>query len=272
MIPLGSGVQIVADIPPKTGAVIDIGSRVQAEKPLEEAIEILTRRTEEILDIMNKMNDVKNDVKSRKLRPVSGVSRFNVSDLLDSQAEILARAQQIQSIVASEHIKRKQMQNASPDTELQLNSYVLRERPEGILNKDSRPDKLSSHYRAPYRVISYNGSRIDIQNVSTKQIKTVHISELVPFKYNPDLINPHTVALQADQEFDVEKILDIKGSRNTKTRRYNRKDLFVKVLWKGYPDDDASWEPYKELTGFIKFYDFCRANQYMYLINNRLFS
>ena len=25
---------------------------------------------------MNKMNDVKNDVKSRKLRPVSGVSRF----------------------------------------------------------------------------------------------------------------------------------------------------------------------------------------------------
>ena len=55
MIPLGSGVQIVADIPPKTGAVIDIGSRVQAEKPLEEAIEILTRRTEEILDIMNKM-------------------------------------------------------------------------------------------------------------------------------------------------------------------------------------------------------------------------
>ena len=55
MIPLGSGVQIVADIPPKTGAVIDIGSRVQAEKPLEEAIEILTKRTEEILDIMNKM-------------------------------------------------------------------------------------------------------------------------------------------------------------------------------------------------------------------------
>ena len=44
MIPLGSGVQIVADIPPKTGAVIDIGSRVQAEKPLEEAIEILTKK------------------------------------------------------------------------------------------------------------------------------------------------------------------------------------------------------------------------------------
>ena len=164
------------------------------------------------------------------------------------------------------------MQNASPDTELKLNSYVLWERPEGILNKDSRPDKLSSHYRGPYRVISNNGSRIDIQNVSNKQIKTVHISELVPFKYNPDLINPHTVALHADQEFDVEKILDIKGSRNTKTRRYNRKDLFVKVLWKGYPEDEATWEPYKELKGNNKFYDFCIANKYNYLIDPRLFS
>ena len=55
MIPLGSGVQIVADIPPKTGAVIDIGSRVQAEKSLDEAIDILTKRTEEILELMNKL-------------------------------------------------------------------------------------------------------------------------------------------------------------------------------------------------------------------------
>ena len=55
MIPLGAGVQIVADIPPEAGAVIDIGSRVQAEKPRGEAIEILQKRTDEVLGIMNKM-------------------------------------------------------------------------------------------------------------------------------------------------------------------------------------------------------------------------
>ena len=55
MIPLGAGVQIVADIPPEAGAVIDIGSRVQAEKPRSEAITILQKRTEEVLGIMNKM-------------------------------------------------------------------------------------------------------------------------------------------------------------------------------------------------------------------------
>ena len=32
MIPLGSGVQIIADIPSESGAVVDIGSRVQAER------------------------------------------------------------------------------------------------------------------------------------------------------------------------------------------------------------------------------------------------
>ncbi len=55
MIPLGAGVQIVADIPAETGAVIDIGSRVQAEKPRTEAIKILQKRTDEILVIMDKM-------------------------------------------------------------------------------------------------------------------------------------------------------------------------------------------------------------------------
>jgi prefoldin alpha subunit len=55
MIPLGAGVQIVADIPPDAGAVIDIGSRVQAEKPRSEAIDILQKRTDEVLAIMNKM-------------------------------------------------------------------------------------------------------------------------------------------------------------------------------------------------------------------------
>ena len=55
MIPLGAGVQIVANIPAETGAVIDIGSRVQAEKPRTEAIKILQKRTDEILIIMEKM-------------------------------------------------------------------------------------------------------------------------------------------------------------------------------------------------------------------------
>ena len=55
MIPLGSGVQIIADIPPEGGAVVDIGSRVQAERSRGEAAEILTKRSEELITIIERM-------------------------------------------------------------------------------------------------------------------------------------------------------------------------------------------------------------------------
>ena len=55
MIPLGSGVQIVADIPSDGGAVVDIGSRVQAERTRGEAAEILTKRSEELITIIERM-------------------------------------------------------------------------------------------------------------------------------------------------------------------------------------------------------------------------
>jgi prefoldin alpha subunit len=52
MVPLGAGVQIVADIPAEAGAVVDIGSRVQAEKTRPEAIEILRKRNDELNGII----------------------------------------------------------------------------------------------------------------------------------------------------------------------------------------------------------------------------
>ena len=53
MVPLGAGVQLVAAIPSDAGAVIDIGSRVQAEKTRGEATEILRKRNEELTSIMD---------------------------------------------------------------------------------------------------------------------------------------------------------------------------------------------------------------------------
>ena len=55
MIPLGSGVQIVADIPPEGGAVVDIGSRVQTERTRGEAAEVLTKRSEELITLIERM-------------------------------------------------------------------------------------------------------------------------------------------------------------------------------------------------------------------------
>ena len=56
MIPLGAGGQVVADIQPDAGAVVDIGSRIQAEKTREEAIQILSKRNEDLLGILQSIN------------------------------------------------------------------------------------------------------------------------------------------------------------------------------------------------------------------------
>jgi len=64
MIPLGSGVQIVTDIPADAGAVIDIGSRVQAERTRDEAAEILGKRSEEIVAIIERMKSEFDDLEN----------------------------------------------------------------------------------------------------------------------------------------------------------------------------------------------------------------
>ncbi|MDP6661496.1 MAG: prefoldin subunit alpha [Candidatus Thalassarchaeaceae archaeon] len=62
MIPLGSGVQIIADIPSGGGAVVDIGSRVQAERTREEAADILSKRSEELAAIIERMKAELNEL------------------------------------------------------------------------------------------------------------------------------------------------------------------------------------------------------------------
>jgi prefoldin alpha subunit len=55
MVPLGAGVQIIADIPSDYGAVVDIGSGIQAERTRAEAAEILSSRNNELTHLTERM-------------------------------------------------------------------------------------------------------------------------------------------------------------------------------------------------------------------------
>ena len=74
MVPLGAGVQIVADIPADAGAVVDIGSRVQAEKTRPEALEILRKRNDELTAIIESVRKEQDELDSHV---VALASRFN---------------------------------------------------------------------------------------------------------------------------------------------------------------------------------------------------
>ncbi len=55
MIPLGGGVQIIADVSAEAGAVVDIGSGIQAERTRVEALELLNSRNQELMQLMDQM-------------------------------------------------------------------------------------------------------------------------------------------------------------------------------------------------------------------------
>jgi prefoldin alpha subunit len=74
MVPLGAGVQIIANIPAEAGAVVDIGSRVQAEKTRPEAIEILRKRNEELNGIII---SVKKEHEELENHVIALANRFN---------------------------------------------------------------------------------------------------------------------------------------------------------------------------------------------------
>ncbi|MBI87584.1 MAG: prefoldin subunit alpha [Euryarchaeota archaeon] len=74
MVPLGAGVQLVADIPPNAGAVVDVGSRVQAEKTRSEVTEILSKRNQELRAIMD---SIKKDYDELETHVMELATKFN---------------------------------------------------------------------------------------------------------------------------------------------------------------------------------------------------
>ena len=61
MIPLGSGTQLLVDQPNNPGVVVDIGSGIQAEKKVSEAIEILKKRIADIEELISTLQSEFND-------------------------------------------------------------------------------------------------------------------------------------------------------------------------------------------------------------------
>ena len=189
-----------------------------------------------------------------------------VTKLLNVQAEVVARALTIQEIVTQKHVA-KQLHELRPVAGFNQNDYVLWEYPESGLRKDSRPDRLTPHYRGPYRVIESVDSKVSIQNLITEEQHEVIVSQLKPFRFDPNIVNPVQVAHHAQQEFLPERILQIDGDRSARSRRYLRTGLTVKVRWTGYSEQWDTWEPYQELKYTAAFKAYCEKNRLNYLLD-----
>ena len=112
MVPLGAGVQIVADIPADAGAVVDIGSRVQAEKTRPEALEILRKRNDELNAIIDSVSKEHDELENHV---VALASRFN--EIANGVKEPDMEGQEVEQNLSSQPKRRSRRKRG---TELTL--------------------------------------------------------------------------------------------------------------------------------------------------------
>jgi hypothetical protein len=176
-------------------------------------------------------------------RPVSSVPSTNdflslIQTSLQSAKQHLAVAQNRQKQYADRHRR---------ELEFTLGDQVLLSTAHLPLPLSSQVRKLASRWIGPFsilQVISPVAYKLDLP--SHLRIHPVfHVSQLKPFLSNPSTF-PHRLAdpppplvINDHEEYEVEKILA--------KRVLSRGRIQYKVLWRGYPLHDATWEPISHL-------------------------
>ena len=75
-------------------------------------------------------------------------------------------------------------------------------------NDHTPPDKLSPLFRGPYRVVNkYDSNKnvYTVQNILTNKLEDFHVTNLRPFIYDDDVIDPIDIAIQAQLLLELAK-------------------------------------------------------------------
>ena len=175
-----------------------------------------------------------------------------VSKMLHSQSLLIDVAQETQKEKDDAHLSTESPE--IPISEYQVGSYVLLTHPKG------RRSKLHTNKLGPFQVVNRVGTTYTLQDLILGKNTDFHISCLSPFHYDPAVTNPKDVAVQDNQEFLVEAILDFRGD---KTRRSGLEFL---VQWAGYGPEHNSWEPFSGLRDNDILHEFLRTHRMRSLI------
>ena len=117
--------------------------------------------------------------------------------------------------------------------------------------------KLAPKKYGPFRILKKIGTRAyRLELHSRWRIHNVfHVSLLEPYVQNElegrAQTRPEPEEINGDLEYEVEKIVnsEIRSSTKKVSGRSKRvKTQFYLVKWKGYPEDECTWEPGHHLT------------------------
>jgi hypothetical protein len=112
--------------------------------------------------------------------------------------------------------------------------------------------KLVPKLYGPFRILARIGkSAYQLELQSRWRIHNVfHSSLLEPYRKNAikgrAQIRPEPKEIDGESEYEVERILqsEVRTSRRKIGGRYKQfRSLYFLVQWKGYPDNESTWEP-----------------------------
>jgi len=169
------------------------------------------------------------------------MSRFSV--LIGKARDAMLTAQQHQAAYANR--SRSFLEFKVGDKVLLSTNNLRKDTPDGTTTK------LTARFVGPYPVKRVaGGGAYELQLPHHMKIHPVfHVSALEPYKSSPAQFKarvparPEPVLVDNAPEFEVEEIL----AQKTKAGK-----IWYKVRWKGYPRDEASWEPAKNLKNATK--------------------
>jgi hypothetical protein len=198
-------------------------------------------------------------------------------NMLAKQASLIESAQRYQAKVDNDHLnpsepKRRGKVSTSVKattsvthiSEFPVDSYVLVSYPRSSFGNRRPPNKLMTNLRGPLRVVNHVGSTYSLQDLVTNKLESVHVTQLRPFEYDPQRVEPRLVANKDQQMWEVDDIISHRG--NVK----RRSSLTFRVRWTGFTEEDDTWEPWKNLRKNLKLHAYLRKNNLTSLLPNAM--
>ena len=90
------------------------------------------------------------------------------------------------------------------------------------------PSRLHTYWRGPMRVVNGENSLDTLFELIMNKEKVYHISDMKPFIFNADLVDPVDVARRDYMEFFIENVISYQGNLKHKT------ELEFQVKWLDY--------------------------------------
>ena len=173
-----------------------------------------------------------------------------IRDKIEKQDILINSARQNQAELNAINLKARG--EDLEQTSYPIGSYVLVKYPHSSYGRGP-PSRLLPFWKGPMLVEGTEENRYTLRNIVTGKESDYHIQLLKPFIFDERVTDPLEIAIQEDDGYIVDEILQHRHLRG------NKGPYEYLVRWTGY--QDTSWEPLKMIQRVGKFHEYARKHR-----------